>query len=102
MVVKTRKVIFVIALVLLTAKTAHCQNNPIKVHIKSDKEIYESGEAIAVDVDIQNTSDKDFWIAKPQPGSEIKARFPYCVFEVKNFEGKLMNENHAYYTQRLK
>ena len=51
---------------------------------------------------LKNTSDKDFWIAKPQPGSEIKARFPYCVFEVKNFEGKLMNENHAYYTQRLK
>jgi len=90
-----KRIILALILVALITSFSYCQEieQPLKLTIKSDKQVYEAGESITVNVEIKNNSNKDIWIVLPQDGSERKFRYPHCLFEVRNSSGELVQDS---------
>lgn len=86
-----RKVLLVAVLVLM-ASIGYCQEQPLQLTIKSDKEKYEVGEVIIIDAIFKNNSNKSILIVTPQDGSDSKLRYPYCIFEVKDSHNKIVED----------
>jgi len=72
------------------AITKASPEQPLQLSISSDKQVYRTGEAIIINVEMKNNSEEDILIVLPSDGSEARFRYPHCYFEVKNSKGELM------------
>lgn len=59
-----KKILLSIAILLLLTSIGYCQEEPLQLTIKSDKEAYEVGEEIKIQLDFQNNSPEKVIIFK--------------------------------------
>ena len=56
--------------IFLAASVSYCQNQPLQITIKSDKQVYEAGDEIKLIANTKNNSDKEmivFWSDEGPP-----------------------------------
>ena len=63
-----RKIILAAILLSLTASIGYCQDQPLQLAIKSDKQVYEAGADVRLTATFENHSNKEqiiFWSDEP-------------------------------------
>ena len=76
---------------------AYCQEaqQPLKIIINSDRDLYAAGDPVRLNVKLANISKKPVWVARPQEGSEQACRYPYCIFDVLDAKGQPVKDFQA-------
>ncbi|MFH1360910.1 MAG: hypothetical protein ABIJ41_07785 [Candidatus Omnitrophota bacterium] len=59
-----KKIILFIILSFLTASVAYCQDQPLQITIKSNKQVYEVGEEILIELKVVNIGNKEAMVLK--------------------------------------